>query len=124
MHRNEDEATCRIFCSLRYRCRSPPRDVTLWTWTIIRNVGDIDAQDRKALEHVLGQRLDLNQQLVIRVINLNVAPPANHARSTEGTPASTALPGWCDVYAGLTDEQIADLEKAILTRANLTRPSE
>lgn len=91
--------------------------------TIVRNVGDIDAQDRRALEHVLGQRLEQNQQLVIRVINLNVAPPSQ-AESSGGTQVSATLPDWCDVYAGLTDNEIADLEKTILTRADLTRPSE
>ena len=34
------------------------------------------------------------------------------------------LPEWCNVYEGLTDEEIADLEKTILTRADLSRPSE
>jgi hypothetical protein len=31
------------------------------------------------------------------------------------------LPEWCNAYAGLTDEEIADLEQTILTRADLTR---
>lgn len=91
--------------------------------TIVRNVDDIDAQDRRALEHVLGQRLEPNQQLVIRVINLNVVP-ADQAKPTGGTQASAALPDWCNVYAGLSDNEIADLEKIILTRADLTRPPE
>jgi hypothetical protein len=83
--------------------------------TIVRNVGDIDAQDRRALEHVLGQRLEPNQQLVIRVINLHVAP-ADQAKLAEGAQIFAALPDWCDVYAGLSDSEIADLEKAILAR--------
>lgn len=36
--------------------------------------------------------------------------------------AAGKLPEWCNVYAGLTDDEIADLEKRILTRADLTRP--
>lgn len=31
------------------------------------------------------------------------------------------LPAWCDVYDGLTDDEIADLENVILQRADLTR---
>jgi hypothetical protein len=30
------------------------------------------------------------------------------------------LPEWCNVYEGLADEEIADLEKTILTRADLS----
>jgi hypothetical protein len=91
--------------------------------TIVRNVGDIDAGDRQALEHVLGQRLQQNQQLVIRVINLH-GTLATHGESTGCAQGSSTLPDWCDVYGGLSDEEIADLEKTILTRADLTRPSQ
>jgi hypothetical protein len=31
------------------------------------------------------------------------------------------LPEWCNVYAGLSDDQIANLERAILRRMELTR---
>ena len=88
--------------------------------TVIRNVGDIDARDRQALEHVLGQRLRENQQLVIGIVNLHV-PPDGAPRGTNGTPT---LPEWCNVYSGLSDDDIADLEKAILQRADFSRPSE
>ncbi len=37
---------------------------------------------------------------------------------------TVALPVWCNVYEGLSDEEIADLDRTILTRADLTRPSE
>jgi hypothetical protein len=30
------------------------------------------------------------------------------------------LPPWCNVYDGLTDDEIADVESAILERPNLT----
>lgn len=50
-----------------------------------------------------------------------VAPKLRADRPGIGTAAGE-LPEWCNVYAGLTDEQIADLEKTILTRADLTRP--
>lgn len=90
---------------------------------VIRNVRDIDRADRQALEHVLGQRLRENQQLVIGIVNLDVtAPPAETSRG-EATAGAT-LPEWCNVYEGLSDEEIADLERIILTRADLSRPSE
>ena len=92
--------------------------------TIIRNVGDIDSQDRQALEHVLGQPLRANQQLVIRIINRQVQPDGPAETTTQDRNGAAVLPEWCNVYAGLSDEEIADLEKTILTRADLSRPSE
>ena len=32
------------------------------------------------------------------------------------------LPDWCNVYDGLSDEEIEDLENTILNRADLTWP--
>ena len=84
--------------------------------TVIRNVGDINPNDRQALEHVLGHGLHENQQLVIQILNLPVSPAA------ADTVPSTSLPEWCNVYAGLSDEEIVDIEKVILTRADLSRP--
>lgn len=90
--------------------------------TVIRNVGEIDAHDRQSLEHVLGLSLRENQQLVINIVNLEVPqdifsePAADHGRST--------LPEWCNVYEGLSDDDIAEMEHTILQRANLSRASE
>lgn len=36
----------------------------------------------------------------------------------------TELPDWCNVYDGLTDEQIAEVEKIALDRSNFMRPPE
>jgi hypothetical protein len=88
--------------------------------TVIRNVGDIDARDRQALEHVLGQSLRENQQLVIGIVDRQIPPEVSPNRAN----ASATLPDWCNVYAGLSDAEVADLEKAILQRADLSRPSE
>jgi hypothetical protein len=33
------------------------------------------------------------------------------------------LPDWCDVFAGLTDEQIAEVQKITLQRSDLSRPT-
>ncbi|MEQ8787273.1 MAG: hypothetical protein RIC55_13290 [Pirellulaceae bacterium] len=88
----------------------------------IRNVRDIDQADRQALEHVLGQPLHENQQLVIGIVDLEATQP----KKPQAGPGAErpALPDWCNVYAGLTDDQVADLEESILTRADLSRPSE
>jgi hypothetical protein len=51
-------------------------------------VKDIDADKRHALEHIMGQHLDANQQVVIRVIDVGKepTPPARNdslARAAE-----------------------------------------
>lgn len=86
--------------------------------TVTRNVRDINSADRQALEYVLGTRLRENQQVIINVMNVDVlaAPPSSPA-------AEPALPEWCNVYAGLSDEEIDRLDQATRRRLDLTRTS-
>ena len=86
--------------------------------TIKRQVGELQANERSAAELLLGHRLRGNEQLILQVLELDVTePPANDSR-----PAQT-LPEWCNVYSGLTDAEINEIEKSI-TRSNLTRSFE
>ena len=82
---------------------------------LTRNVGDLDRSDRSALERVVGHTLGESQRLIIQVMSLE--------KPTAQTPAGTQpdLPEWSDVYAGLIDTEIDDLDAAIRERANLTR---
>lgn len=79
--------------------------------SVTRNVSEIDPADRQALEHVIGQHLTANQQVIINVVNIQLAPPR-----PEPIPGATAaqLPAWCNVYEGLTDAEIADVESSIV----------
>ena len=77
--------------------------------TVIRNVGEIDAHDRQALEHVLGQSLRENQQLVIRIVNLQPAAEIATAPVPHEANAKPTLPEWRNVFEGLSDEDIADI---------------
>ena len=88
---------------------------------IIRDVRDIDNGDRQAIEHVVGQSLRDNQRLVIQIVNLDLQEPP--PVQPPSTPVGK-LPDWCNVYEGLSDAEIAELEKIVLTRADLTRSSE
>jgi hypothetical protein len=72
---------------------------------IICNVRDIQGEDRRALEHVIGQPLRENQQLVIEVVTMDVGEP----QQTAGT-----LPDWCNIYDGLSDEEVDEIEKSIV----------
>jgi hypothetical protein len=87
--------------------------------SVMCSVKDIETADRQALEHVLGRPLGDDQQLVIQVVR-------GDASKTHAAAASppVMLPDWCNVYEGLSDEQLAALEAVVLTRADLTRDAE
>ena len=85
---------------------------------IIRNVRDIDGADRQALEHVIGQRLRENQQIIVNVVNIDVSPKPSEQGNSNGEPE---IPEWWKVYEGLSDSEIDRLDEAVRQRANLTR---
>ena len=72
---------------------------------------------------MLGQSLRENQQLVINIVNRqdSAGTPATVSHTTNGTPT---LPEWCNVYNGLSDDEIAAMEQTVLQRADLSRPAE
>lgn len=85
--------------------------------TITRNVKDIGSDDRRALEHVIGRQLAENQTIMISVTEVNLQAEPQVA-------ADGKLPGWCNVFDGLSDQEVADIEKIALTRADLSRTFE
>jgi hypothetical protein len=90
--------------------------------TIIRYVREIEADERRVLEHVIGRRLEENQKVIIQVATAEgqlVEEPEQQPLTRPGK-----LPEWCNVYQGLTEEQIADVEEVILQRTDLARPSQ
>lgn len=90
--------------------------------TIIRDTADLDGNDRTLLERLLGERLRDDQQLVIGIVDRQSR--REPTRQTPLAPAAAPIfPDWCDVYEGLSDEEIAELESVILQRADLSRPS-
>jgi len=70
--------------------------------TVTRNVRDLDPATRSTLERVIGHELRDSQQIVVQV----------------GEPAK--LPDWCNVYEGMTDEQIDEVDHEI-RRLHTTR---
>lgn len=91
--------------------------------TIIRNVSDLPANDRTAAERLVGHELALNQQLVIVVTN-QVATGQSGKGVSAGSFPTPKLPDWCNVYGGLSDKEVSDVEATILNRADLSRVSE
>jgi hypothetical protein len=90
--------------------------------TIVRNTADLNRDDRTLLEQLLGEQLHDDQQLVIGMVDRQSCrkPPDETNIATAEAPT---LPDWCNVYEGLSDEEIADLERVILPRADFSRPS-
>jgi hypothetical protein len=86
--------------------------------TIRRQVGELQANERSAAELLLGHRLRGNEQLILQVLQLDVTEPPKE----DSRPAQT-LPDWCNVYEGLTDEEIENIHRSI-TRCNLSRTFE
>lgn len=83
--------------------------------TIIRQVRDLETTERSAIEQLVGHALRENQQLVIQVLNVELPPEK---------AAHVSLPDWCNVYEGLSDEQIAAVESMALQRADISRSAE
>lgn len=81
--------------------------------SVVLNVRDLAQPDRSTLERVVGHQLRESQQLVIQVLTVPTPEPP-------GKPAATELPEWCDVYAGLSDEEVDELDHAI-TRSPSSR---
>ncbi len=75
----------------------------------------LDAAHRRAIEDVIGVRLQDNQRLTISVAEISDQAP-NELRG----PGPT-IEDWQSVYDGLTDEQIEFIDRIANTRANLTR---
>ncbi len=88
--------------------------------TIIRHVRDIESDERRVLEHVIGRQLQANQQVIIQVVTLGGQPVEE---ATEQNAPPSKLPEWCNVYGGLTEREITEVEETILQRSDLTRPS-
>ena len=77
--------------------------------TVLRHVRDLDQDDRSALERVVGHSLDESQQVLIQVTGDPQLSTKNGKTSISGQ-----LPSWCNVYEGLTAEQIEDLDRSIV----------
>ena len=75
--------------------------------TITRNVRDLGANDRTAVERLVGHSLRENQQLIIQVVSVEAPTPGEGENGDE-------LPPWCRVFEGLSDADIQRIEKSIV----------
>ena len=86
--------------------------------TITRDVGEMQTQERSAAELLVGHALREHERVIVHVLSLD----ADEAVAEDSQSAAT-LPDWCNVYAGMTDQEIDIVEKAII-RCHVTRTFE
>jgi hypothetical protein len=84
---------------------------------IVRNVRDIEAKERHALEHVVGRALREEEVLIIQISPMDGA----HQTSLANGQQTQTLSDWTSVYEGLSSEQIDAIDTISTTRAKLTR---
>jgi hypothetical protein len=74
----------------------------------IIDVGALDDPHRRALEEVIGRRLNTNQRLIISVTEAAIQP------NNQSLP-SQSLDDWISVYDGLSDAEIESIDKIAKT---------
>jgi hypothetical protein len=96
--------------------------------SISYSVTDLSADQRHAFEGVLGQPLRDDQRVVVQLVDARgLTPPAEPKPLRDSTVTLKRegdvgiLPDWCAIFADLSDEEFAEIEAAILTRADLGR---
>jgi hypothetical protein len=78
--------------------------------TFIQNVRDIDADKRQALEHVVGQHLRADQQVVIRVIDVGEEPSPQVRNEALARAAEIARRGRAGAVAqGATEIEVDEV---------------
>ena len=86
--------------------------------TITRDVGQMKTQERSAAELLVGHALREHERVIVHVLALD----ADETASEDPQPTAT-LPDWCNVYKGMTEKEVDDVQQSI-TRCNVTRSFE
>jgi hypothetical protein len=81
--------------------------------SIIRQVCELQPDERRVYEAALGKQLHENQQIILQVITLNVETKSNEDVQAHG---AFQRPDWCNVYDGLTEQEIDGVESAAIDR--------
>jgi len=80
---------------------------------VIRSVSDMTSADRLVIENFLGTHLTEDQKVSIRVLDAGSRPLEKADAGSKGQQLSP-LPEWCNVYHGLSDAQVAEIESSIV----------
>ena len=74
--------------------------------TVTRDISDMDQNERSILERIVGHDLHDDQRLQIQIVKRKDEPQKN------GT--ITTLPAWCNIYDGLTPDEIEEVSRGIV----------
>lgn len=81
----------------------------------VHTVDSLTDDQRARVEELLGHKLGTGQTLILRVVE----------GEPEESPADApSLPEWFNVLEGLSEEELADFDRIVSQRANLTRTFE
>jgi hypothetical protein len=83
----------------------------------IKKLSELKPRDVSVVERLFGRKLSKAQDAVLI---LRDADQPNETKN-EDVPSGDELPDWCDMYAGLSDDEVADLENLVLKRSDLAR---
>ncbi len=75
--------------------------------TVTHFVSELGSVERSAMERLLGHRLSDEQQIIIHVKEADI-----EEKSKKRLPNS--LPDWCNVFKGMTDEEIDEVDRSIV----------
>jgi len=94
--------------------------------SISRNVGDLTTTERQVYETVLGHQLHAGQRVIVQLIDVDASdtkaqPTASSQENGAQQNGDAKLPDWCDVYRGLSDKEIEEVEESILARSPASR---
>jgi hypothetical protein len=93
--------------------------------SISYSVTDLSSDQRHAFEGVLGQPLRDDQRVFIHVADqpaVLVGGPNSESLDPQTGQHPPKLPDWVTIFADLSDQEIAELESAILDRSE-SRPT-
>jgi hypothetical protein len=88
--------------------------VRRYTWrmeTVVKNVTDMAGSERCAAELLLGHPLRGTERLILQVVE---SGSPHGLEIPSGDRPGNRLPKWCQVFEGLSDEEIAALDREII----------
>jgi hypothetical protein len=81
--------------------------------SVVRNVSELSADEKHVFETVLGQPLHDDQNVVVQLVDVN----AGNVAAPEVNGAENNLESY-ELWADMSDEEIAELEAAVLQRSD------
>ena len=91
--------------------------------TIIRNVKNINADERRFLESTLGKQLEANQQVIIRVIDVGIEPDRQTREGELSGAAEIGRRGRENAAAqGVTEEEVDAAIDDAISHARQAKP--